>query len=177
MIGKMKNRRLWKIGFDLACVYIAFFLAFAIPFRVRHPMALYSQLPGGQSRGRRALSSGQWIYGHLQGKWKYASFDEAVNIVASSVLSYRRSSPGSRHIPERTKVRPSVHYGNRRGAFLFAMESVRLIFRFISEKRMRTPSEEGRNVLLIGAGEAGEMIARDMLRHPELGLCSPGLRG
>ena len=53
-------------------------------------------------------------------------------------------------------------------AFLF-MGGMRFAFRTYSEKNCpRTRREDGpKRVLIIGAGEAGIMIAREMLRHPE----------
>ncbi len=49
----------------------------------------------------------------------------------------------------------------------------RLTARTVSEtQRQRTAGkrDDGRQVLIVGAGEAGTMIAREMLRHPEAGL-------
>jgi FlaA1/EpsC-like NDP-sugar epimerase len=38
------------------------------------------------------------------------------------------------------------------------------------KRRDRNPGKRMRQVLIVGAGEAGTMIAREMLRHPEAGL-------
>ena len=55
---------------------------------------------------------------------------------------------------------------------LFIMSGVRAAARFRHEARLGQPGSEARRktVLVIGAGEAGTLIVREMLRHPEMGL-------
>ncbi len=55
---------------------------------------------------------------------------------------------------------------------LFIMSGVRAAARFRHEARLGQPGGEERRkaVLVIGAGEAGTLIVREMLRHPEMGL-------
>ncbi len=54
---------------------------------------------------------------------------------------------------------------------LFAMSGMRAAFRYQHESSLnRTASGQERKVLVIGAGEAGSLIVREMLRHPETGL-------
>lgn len=170
MLGKVKSRKLWKIGFDLLCIYIAFFIAFAIRFEFNIPITYLRNFLVISPAVVALFLLANGFMGIYRGKWKYASFDEAVNIVASCVFSTALllvvvavSPSGRRYVPLSVTVMGGV-------LSLFTMEAVRLVFRFTSERRMRIPSEEGRKVLLIGAGEAGEIIARDMLRHPEVGF-------
>jgi FlaA1/EpsC-like NDP-sugar epimerase len=55
-------------------------------------------------------------------------------------------------------------------AFL-AMGGVRLGVRlYWEEKKGRRAGKAKKRVLIVGAGEAGAMVAREMLRHPEAGL-------
>ena len=53
-----------------------------------------------------------------------------------------------------------------------ALGGLRYAARFYSEKNCPSTDPRGKrkSVLIIGAGEAGVMIAREMLRHPEAGL-------
>ncbi len=55
---------------------------------------------------------------------------------------------------------------------LFIMSGMRAAARYQHEARVGQPgSKSGRKaVLVIGAGEAGTLIVREMLRHPEMGL-------
>jgi FlaA1/EpsC-like NDP-sugar epimerase len=54
------------------------------------------------------------------------------------------------------------------------LSAARMSTRLLSETRRRrvssTRSRKVRQVLIVGAGESGTMIAREMLRHPEAGL-------
>jgi FlaA1/EpsC-like NDP-sugar epimerase len=52
------------------------------------------------------------------------------------------------------------------------MLGMRGVSRHVYEARetFRSAGRRGRNVLLVGAGEAGSLLAREMLRHPEIGL-------
>jgi len=56
---------------------------------------------------------------------------------------------------------------------LSLMAAVRAVARYSHETRLlqtANRSGRGRRVLVIGAGEAGSLIVREMLRHPETGL-------
>jgi len=55
---------------------------------------------------------------------------------------------------------------------LFIMSGVRASARYRHEAQLGQPSSSGRrkSVLVIGAGEAGTLVVREMLRHPEMGL-------
>ncbi|GGR53920.1 polysaccharide biosynthesis protein CapD [Deinococcus seoulensis] len=54
------------------------------------------------------------------------------------------------------------------------MGATRLAARLVSEAAARQTATEQRRVLIIGAGEAGILIAREMQRHPEAGLTPIG---
>jgi len=59
-------------------------------------------------------------------------------------------------------------------AFLL-MSGVRVSVRiFFEQKRKNSSFKRQKRVLIIGCGEAGTMVARDMLRHPEVGLYPVG---
>lgn len=60
---------------------------------------------------------------------------------------------------------------------MLALGGCRMMFRLYFEHRgykRNIPAVEPRNILIVGAGEAGTMIAREMLRHPEAGLKPQG---
>jgi FlaA1/EpsC-like NDP-sugar epimerase len=58
---------------------------------------------------------------------------------------------------------------------LLGMGGARLLSRLLSERRQRRAAPaHGRNVLIVGAGEAGVIMARELLRHPESGLVPVG---
>jgi FlaA1/EpsC-like NDP-sugar epimerase len=174
MFGKIKRRRAWKMVLDIICVYVAFMLALSIRFEMEVPLIylrnMFIAMPGVAALFLLA----NWSTGIYRGRWKYASFDELVYLVAAcgagtAVLfaAVAASSVGRSYVPLSVTVMGGV-------LSLFAMGSARLVFRFLNERRMRTRPREGKTVLLVGAGEAGEMVARDMLRHPEAGYVPAG---
>ena len=56
------------------------------------------------------------------------------------------------------------------GVFMLAARGTARHWSERSARRRRNPLRRARDVLLIGAGEAGSMLVREMLRHPETGL-------
>lgn len=57
---------------------------------------------------------------------------------------------------------------------LLLMGAIRLVARMLSEQVRRQNTETQKRVLIVGAGEAGSLIAREMQRHPEAGLIPIG---
>lgn len=57
---------------------------------------------------------------------------------------------------------------------LLLLGGVRFVTRMRHERVKRRRAGQARRVLVVGAGEAGIMIAREMLRHPEVGLTPVG---
>ncbi len=55
---------------------------------------------------------------------------------------------------------------------LIFMFGVRAASRYLHERRLgnKLRPEKMRNILILGAGEAGSLVAREMTRHPEMGL-------
>ncbi|NPA77115.1 MAG: polysaccharide biosynthesis protein, partial [Candidatus Diapherotrites archaeon] len=64
------------------------------------------------------------------------------------------------------------------GLALLLLGGVRLASRMVFERLQLSQSQPGhpnpKRVLIVGAGEAGTMLAREMLRHPESGLVPVG---
>ena len=57
------------------------------------------------------------------------------------------------------------------GVFGFlVLGAVRLMARLLHERSRTNPAQRRQRVIIVGAGEAGSLIAREMQRHPEAGL-------
>ena len=102
--------------------------------------------------------------------WKYASFDELVNLASSATLSTAVSFLAVLLIPGARKYVPISVTVTGGVISLFSMAFIRLQFRLLGERKIMHGEHGHRKVLLAGAGETGEMVARDMLRHPEYGF-------
>jgi len=98
-----------------------------------------------------------------EGLWRYTSIWDLRNIVTAVVLSsfaFFTLVYGGLGV----RVYPRSIYIIDALLLICAMVAVRLTRRVYAELT-RTPRE--RRVLIYGAGDAGEMVVRDMLRHPD----------
>ncbi|BAO43417.1 polysaccharide biosynthesis protein [Thiolapillus brandeum] len=105
-----------------------------------------------------------WLFGLYRGVWRFASLPDMIRIgkaVFSGLLSItlllwltRDFSGVPRSVP--------VLYGILLMIFL---SLPRMVYRFIKDQGSRSTSAQ--RVLIVGAGSAGEMLARDLLRDPQ----------
>ncbi len=110
------------------------------------------------------------LYGQM---WRYASVQEARRVVLSGLLAgatilvlVELASSGLRVIPVSVAVFGSTLSFVGFGAIRFQSR----LFAF----RRRVEHDEPARVLVVGAGEAGSMVVRDILRNPEAGLIPVG---
>ncbi len=107
--------------------------------------------------------------------WRYASLDDLVNIfksiIASSfiIITYIYFIQAS--FPRSVMALDMF-------ITFFLVGFSRLLLRWRYEylyMRKRPPAETARTIFVYGAGDAGEMIIREMLKHPELGYKPVGI--
>lgn len=152
---------------DIAAIFLGFVVALAIRFEFYIP-AKYLQGFFVAS----PLIIGLFLLLNIlmkiyAGRWKYASFDELINLVSAAIISTSLLFVADMLIHGARNYFP-ISIAVMGGVLsIFTMAFVRLQYRLLSEMRLRRGVRGGKNVLLVGAGEAGEMVARDMLRHPE----------
>jgi FlaA1/EpsC-like NDP-sugar epimerase len=102
------------------------------------------------------------VFGQFRGLWRYASLHDLRNIVAavlSSTLVFfavEQGIFGQPNYPRTVLLIDSL-------VLIFLLGTMRMGRRVYHEMR-RAPG--GKRVLVIGAGNAGEMIVRDMLHNP-----------
>jgi len=113
------------------------------------------------------LASG--LYGRM---WRYASVDEARRVVLAAIVAgtiivvfVLQTEP--RALPISVVVSGAV-------LALLAFGAIRFQSRLFAFRR-RQVATESRRVLLIGAGDAGSSILKDILGHPSLGLRPVGI--
>jgi FlaA1/EpsC-like NDP-sugar epimerase len=102
--------------------------------------------------------------------WKYASLDEMFWIVFSCCFSILISSVilyfHGIHLT-------ASHYVNMAFINVFLLGAIRISYRVARRIRILfrlNGMKEYRKVMIIGAGEAGAMVIRELQRHPEMGL-------
>ncbi|WP_456415612.1 polysaccharide biosynthesis protein [Thiolapillus sp.] len=105
-----------------------------------------------------------WLFGLYRGVWRFASLPDMIRI-GKAVLSglllatlllwlFRDFTGVPRSVP--------VLYGILLMIFLSVP---RMVYRFIKDQGTRSKSAQ--RVLVVGAGSAGEMLVRDLLRDPQ----------
>jgi FlaA1/EpsC-like NDP-sugar epimerase len=106
------------------------------------------------------------LYGHM---WRYASVEEARRVIGAAVAAGvvvvvlgEVLGGGTRLLPLSVVVF---------GAFLalLGFGAIRFQSRLFAFRR-RFEAPEPKRVLIVGAGDAGEMIVKDIVRNPALGL-------
>ncbi len=104
-----------------------------------------------------------WLFGLYRGVWRFASLPDLIRIskavltgtavIVVMMFIVNRSA----HIPRSV---PVLYLGLQ----LLLLAGPRLIYRWLKDHRLKLAS--GQRVLIVGAGHAGEMLVRDMLRDP-----------
>ncbi|MBK1693427.1 polysaccharide biosynthesis protein [Chromatium weissei] len=105
-----------------------------------------------------------WLFGLYRGVWRFASLPDLVRItkaalVGTAVIVFalfivNRSALVPRSVPV-------LYFGLQ----LLLLASPRLLYRWLKDHRLTLSA--GQRVLIIGAGRAGEMLARDLLRDSQ----------
>lgn len=114
-----------------------------------------------------------WMNGLYHRMWRYASIEDLVNIIRASVLAsvvticalYFVGARFPRQVMTLDFLMTLVSLGLLRLAFRIRHDVFRKVSSQVPEHR----------VIVIGAGDAGEMIIREMMKHPELGYAPVGI--
>lgn len=105
--------------------------------------------------------------------WRYASIDDLVHIIRAVVIASLIIT--SLLFFQRARFPRTVLFLDF-FITLFLIGLIRLGIRIRHEYFLRArPIWDARPVVVIGAGDAGEMIIREMIKHPELGFYPVGI--
>ena len=97
--------------------------------------------------------------------WRYASFNELVRTIAASMICFVFHTVGITVLIRRMPI--SYYLMGPIIQFLLVI-GIRFSYRFILlERSRRVRSKNAKNVMLIGAGEAGQLILRDITKSKE----------
>lgn len=160
-----------KVALDVLGWLVATPLAFLIRYDWEFPGGSWSALVIA-TLGLFALKAGAaYLFGLYRRSWSRLAFRDVGNLVravssvallGSVLLLWLGPITG---IPRSVALLDGL-------ITLFIMSGVRAAARFQHESRLGQHEGGGRRkaVLVVGAGEAGTLIVREMLRHPEMGL-------
>jgi FlaA1/EpsC-like NDP-sugar epimerase len=104
-----------------------------------------------------------WYFGLYRGVWRFASMPDLVRIlkatltgvaVAAAVIFFLTRLQG---VPRSVFVLDAI-------LLVLLLGAPRFVYRWTKDRRLY--GQEVKNVLIVGAGQAGEMLVRDLLRDP-----------
>jgi len=103
-----------------------------------------------------------WYFGLYRGIWRFASLPDLKRILQSvfigALITYSILFVWIRleSIPRSTFVLYPL-------MLMFGLSGTRLLYRWLKDRKINISAIEGKRVLIIGAGQAGELLARDIL--------------
>jgi len=113
-----------------------------------------------------------WFVGVYSRYWRFASIEELLLLVGAvtiaALLVGGTSILITAFLPIATVPRsiPIIFLGSA----LALTSATRLLVRISSRQPLSRTTSKAKRVLIAGAGEAGQMLARDIRRHPEKGM-------
>ncbi|MEE3433713.1 MAG: nucleoside-diphosphate sugar epimerase/dehydratase [Lachnospiraceae bacterium] len=157
--------------YDLLAVNLAYFLALLLRFDFRYTHIpepyLHSWLVFVPAYSVLCLVT-FYVLKLYQSLWRFASYLELVRVIKASIVTTLVQILGTLLFIQRMPI--SYYF---MGALLqfFAILGIRFSYRFVlllrSERTANQSTEKGANVMLIGAGNAGQMILRDISKAKE----------
>jgi len=152
---------------DILWVFLAVYLAFA--FRFDFGVIPSQHIQGGWHLLWVVLPMqmlSYWYFGLYRGIWRFASMPDFKRILQSvvigSLFAYFLLFIFVRleGIPRSTLVLyPLLLMGGLAGD--------RLLYRWLKDRRLNFSNEEGKRVLILGAGKAGELLVRDIFNFDQ----------
>lgn len=169
MHERIRNR--WAASFyDAACVVMAWLGAFWLRFNL-------SVIPPSEFHqaiqllpivlGVQVLSF--WVVGAYRPIWRYISLRDIVNLL-KAVLAGVAITMIVIFLITRLSDIPRSIFPLYMLLLLALVSAARLAYRWKTDHRLRL--RESQRVIIVGAGRAGEMLARDLIRTPDAG-CEP----
>jgi len=107
-----------------------------------------------------------WYLGLYRGVWRFASLPDLVRILKAVIIGLSLSVAAIFILTRMQDLPRSVL--PLYGLFLVSLLGApRLLYRWLKDRRLYCPP--GSRALVVGAGEAGEALVRELLRDPEQG--------
>ena len=158
------------IAFDFVAIHLSYFIALWIRFDCRFSTipVKYLQTYVYSISAYAFLAVGFfWLFRMYRSMWRYASYPELFRFAAGTVLASALYTIVTSLVMDRFPL--STYVG---GAFFQAVLiiGIRFSYRFLLYIRSTTQDKDGdyEHVMLIGAGDAGQMILRDIRNTKDL---------
>jgi FlaA1/EpsC-like NDP-sugar epimerase len=112
-----------------------------------------------------------WYFGLYRGVWRFASLPDLLRIGKSIAVGVCLIALGL-FLATRMQDVPRSVFPLYAVLLLTLLGGPRLLYRWRKDRALYTV--HGRKTLVVGAGRAGEMLVRDLLRNPEFGYLPVG---
>jgi len=159
-------RRYVIVAIHIILVTVAYYLAFLLRFDLRLPAVewdrFFQSLP-------LLLLIKLFVFGYFhlyEGLWQYVSMRDILAILKAGTLSSMIFAAG---------ILVVIGHGFPRSVLLLdwvfclaLVGGVRLTIRALRESTRKYPRRDARRALVVGAGDAGEMLIREIVRGPKL---------
>ncbi len=149
---------------DMAWVFLAIYLSFALRFD-------FGVIPEHHLQGAwhllwialplQALS--HWYFGLYRGIWRFASLPDLQRIM-QAVLVGTLFTYFILFVWLRLEDMPRSTFVLYPILLMGGLAGMRLLYRWLKDKRVTLSALEGQRALLIGAGKAGQLLVRDILQ-------------
>lgn len=157
--------------YDLLAVNLAYFIALLLRFDFRYThipeLYLHSWLVFVPVYSVLCLVT-FYVLKLYQSLWRFASYLELVRVIKASIVTTLVQILGTLLFIQRMPI--SYYFMGALLQFL-AILGIRFSYRFVlllrSDRTANQSTEKGANVMLIGAGNAGQMILRDISKAKE----------
>jgi FlaA1/EpsC-like NDP-sugar epimerase len=147
---------------DLAMVPVAWLLAYWLRFNLGEIPDPYLHAALGTLPLVILSQAGVfWVFGLYRGVWRFASLPDLIRI-AKAVLTGTALVFFALFVFDRMRSVPRSVPVLYLGLQTLMLVGPRLIYRWLKDRRLQL--RDGKRVLIVGAGRAGEMLVRDMLR-------------
>jgi len=104
-----------------------------------------------------------WYFGLYRGVWRFASMPDLVRILKATLTGVAVAAVAIFFLTRLLGVPRSVFVLDAI-LLVLLLGAPRFVYRWIKDRRLY--GQEVKNVLIVGAGQAGEMLVRDLLRDP-----------
>lgn len=162
MLGKLRNKYI-AFAHDLSMVPVAWFTAYWLRFNLQ-------EIPKNHLDGAMLLvgmviviqGAVFWYFGLYRGVWRFASMPDLVRITKAVVVGLLATTLCAFLLTRLQGVPRSVFpiYGI---LLLSLLSGPRFLYRWFTDRQMYFSG--GARLLIIGAGSAGELLIRDLMRN------------
>jgi UDP-GlcNAc:undecaprenyl-phosphate GlcNAc-1-phosphate transferase len=173
MVELTYRRRVFEILFDLFLIGIAYYLAFWMRFGLSmssQGLVLFLQsLPLALAGTYISF----FISGVYRGVWKYVGVDDLVIFIKATLGSVLLTSVAVLFLFPTAGYTPTL-FLLFAVLLLLGLATTRSSFKLLDIISGQQSRNEGERVLIIGAGDAGEMAARWIMMNPDFGYQAVG---